>query len=157
LYGDIVGDWFGRFVSGGADVDGDGKGDLCVGAPDSGREGPGRVFIYRGGPGISAVPYRVIEGPKLGSQFGWQAVTATSEDVDADGRDDFLVGAFQWPNTVAEDRGRAYLSPRAPHVPCITVACAADTIVSFGDEFTRQFRIRNCDARQARLHYTLTN
>ncbi len=83
------------------DVDGDGWGDLIVGAPFAGRNG--RVYVYRGSPGgIATVPSTTIDGPDSGL-FG--DTVAVAGDVNGDGYDDVIVGA----QAVDNASGRAYL------------------------------------------------
>jgi hypothetical protein len=89
-----TGDWFGRSVSGGADLDGDGHTDLLIGAPAVHSGGPGRVYIYRGGPDVDGVVDAIVDGESAGDMFGWD-VSVTAEDVDGDGEDDYLIGGWK--------------------------------------------------------------
>ncbi|HET6201685.1 MAG TPA: integrin alpha [Planctomycetota bacterium] len=86
-----TGDWFGRSVAGaGGDVDGDGFGDLLVGAPASPIYSmlPGYARVVPGGPAGTAVK---LAGSAPGDEFGWSA--AVVGDVNDDGVPDFVVGA----------------------------------------------------------------
>ena len=85
------------------DVNGDGYGDLVVGAP--GAMLVPHVYVYLGGPsGLSATPSQRIDSPDSGSnQFAH--VMASAGDLNGDGRSDIVVGADQW-NT---QTGRAYV------------------------------------------------
>ncbi len=87
---DGTGGWFGNVCSAG-DVNGDGYGDLAVGASDAGS-GPGRVYIYLGGPaGIASTAATVLNGSGTpGSNFGWTVVALG--DVNGDGYGDLAVG-----------------------------------------------------------------
>jgi len=90
---------FGFSVSAG-DVDGDGIDDLIVGASsDHGQPADyweGRVFIYKGSKsGLSKDPLVILEGNQQYSRFGYATAAA---DVNGDGIDDVIVGAFQWTN-----------------------------------------------------------
>ncbi|MBK8979773.1 MAG: FG-GAP repeat protein [Planctomycetes bacterium] len=85
LRGVPSGEEFGRAVAGVDDLDGDGRGDVILGAP-----GTGEVVAYSTGPSLqaSAVLWSVRTG---GDRFG-EAVAA-GPDQDRDGVDDVLVGA----------------------------------------------------------------
>lgn len=123
-----TGDWFGRSVAGGTDVDGDGFGDLLVGAPALGISGnPGRVFVYRGGPAIDSLPDVVLERPGTAT-FGWSI--ASGGDVDGDGAADYLAGAVR--------AGLAFLSPRA----CVTLTCPSAS--GTGGTVVQRFCFVNC-------------
>jgi len=79
------------------DLDGDGVGDLLVGAPDGVfTTTEGRVYAYSGATGASL--FR-LDGPSIGSMFG--AIIGELGDVDADGVVDFGVSCNQTgPGTV---------------------------------------------------------
>ena len=98
---------FGNAVAGVADADGDGRGDLLIGASseDGGAENSGRAHLYSGATGLLI---RTLNSPnaELGGAFGI-SVSGVA-DVDGDGEDDFLVGAFL-EDALAMDAGRAYL------------------------------------------------
>lgn len=88
---------FGFGVAAG-DVNGDGYDELIVGAPsdhDSSADmWEGRVFIYAGSQsGLSKTPLKILEGEHQYSRFGYSTACA---DVNGDGFDDVVVGAFQW-------------------------------------------------------------
>jgi hypothetical protein len=95
LVGDQVQDGFGTSIGSG-DFDGDGVGDLLVGAPgfdpSSEQTDAGRVVYYRGTraglSSISAVPF---QGASAGARFG--AAVAGVGDVSGDGVDDAGIGA----------------------------------------------------------------
>ncbi len=103
----VVGDWFGRFVSVGTDVSADGYADLLVGAPALNNGGPGRAYVYEGGPAVDAVFDAAFDGVAALDAFGWNG-SGTGQDVDMDGSDDFVLGAFR-NDAAGAYSGRVYL------------------------------------------------
>jgi hypothetical protein len=85
---------FGCSVSSAGDINGDGYGDLLVGAyqysnPESQE---GRGFVYLGSPsGLSEVPVESLEPNQADAFFG--LCTSSAGDLNSDGFDDLLVGA----------------------------------------------------------------
>ncbi|MEO0324059.1 MAG: FG-GAP-like repeat-containing protein [Myxococcota bacterium] len=79
------------------DFDGDGYGDLAVGAPDQSEAGPGAagaVYVYRGGPeGLASTPAVVLSSPRPASLGGFGLSVAALGDVNGDGFGDLAVGA----------------------------------------------------------------
>lgn len=88
------GSHYGSSVSAAGDVNGDGYGDVLVGAPehDQGHVDEGVAFLFLGSPGgPSTLPAWSQEGNQPGAQFGFNV--APAGDVNGDGYDDALVGA----------------------------------------------------------------
>lgn len=79
-------------VAGAGDVDGDGFGDVVVGAPAA-ESGFGRAFVYSGSTiGLGTTPTAALVGAEpSGADFG--RTVAGLGDVDGDGVDDIAVGA----------------------------------------------------------------
>lgn len=85
---------FGAQISGAGDVNGDGFGDLVVGANyfDGGQTDEGKVYMYYGSPsGLRTNPAWAREGNLAYGWFG-HAVAGIG-DIDGDGYDDIAVGA----------------------------------------------------------------
>lgn len=88
---------FGDFVGGGGDLDGDGYNDLLIGAPKDDEHGwdSGALYVYNGGPGlIDPLVYekRTAFDGGPGSYYGNAARIV--DDVDGDGAEDLVVGAY---------------------------------------------------------------
>jgi UDP-3-O-[3-hydroxymyristoyl] glucosamine N-acyltransferase len=85
---------FGISVAGAGDVDGDGYGDLLVGAPqiDAGQTNEGRAYLFRGSAsGLIPTPAWTFDGNETEAQNGFQV--AGAGDVNKDGYADVLVAA----------------------------------------------------------------
>jgi hypothetical protein len=99
-------DRFGTAVAALTNVDGDGFGDFVVGAPmndDSGKNA-GKVYVYSG-TDLSLLYTR--RGMQAGEQFGRSVAAAGL--VDANERDDFVVGAPYFDKTGASNAGRVFM------------------------------------------------
>lgn len=97
---------FGSAVAGGGDVNGDGYGDVLVGAPGQGGDlaGAGAAFLFCGGPGgLEATPRWSTSGNQEQEQFG--AAVAMAGDVNDDGYDDAAIGAPRFDNDQAIEGG----------------------------------------------------
>jgi len=100
---------FGYSVSGAGDVNGDGCADVVVGAESysDGQEYEGCVLLYLGS---AIAPYLVpawrAQRDQAGAYFGNSV--AGAGDVDADGYDDILAGAWLYDGG-QQDEGQAYL------------------------------------------------
>ncbi len=107
--------FFGMILAPGGDFDGNGFGDLLVGAPlhTDQTVAAGRVFGYGGSPdGPSSVDPWFSEGEQLEEERGW---AVASGDVDGDGFSDALVGS-PWYDDYPSccDHGRALLYRGSP-------------------------------------------
>jgi hypothetical protein len=95
---DLSGAQFGTSVAGG-DFNGDGLGDVAIGAPgvtQMGKpSGNGRVYVYYGGTGFPTTP-EIVDGVNFTGCCGSQAfgtTVAEAGDFNGDGRDDLVVVA----------------------------------------------------------------
>jgi len=106
---DQAGAYFGNSVGTAGDVNGDGYGDVVIGAyySDNGQPYEGRAYVYHGSAaGLAADPAWTAEGDQIGAQFGCSVGTAG--DVNGDGYSDVIVGAYWYTNGQSEE-GRAYV------------------------------------------------
>jgi hypothetical protein len=112
--GEAVSDLSGIRVSGAGDVDNDGLADFLVGAPanDTGGSNSGTVYLVLAenipttrNIGLSTIDYG-FTGEDSGDQAGYGM--AAAGDVDGDGFDDMLIGAYG-SNDGGTDAGKVYL------------------------------------------------
>ena len=99
---------FGEVAAAG-DVNGDGFGDVLVGALqyDNGQNNEGRSFLYLGSPaGLAIIDAWTGESNQNDASFGYSVCTAG--DVNGDGFSDVIVGSPNFDNGQA-DEGRAYV------------------------------------------------
>lgn len=86
---------FGNCVASAGDLNGDGFGDVVIGAPSAtpnGRTGAGMAYVYHGSAmGVGAASARALEGVANSDQFGYSA--SALGDVNGDGFGDLVVGA----------------------------------------------------------------
>ena len=113
LSGDEDDAFFGYSVSGAGDVNNDGYDDFIVGAywhnAGAGNTDRGRAYIYLGGVSLINTPSLTLSGDEDYAYFG-NSVSGAG-DVNKDGYDDFMVGAWGHDAGAASeaDRGRAYV------------------------------------------------
>ena len=94
---------FGYSVDRAGDVNGDGYADVVIGA-DRYKQFTGRTYVYLGhASGLSATPIFTATGEDVNNHFGYSAGTAG--DVNGDGYDDIIVGAYHY----KEFTGRVYV------------------------------------------------
>ncbi|MCK6446692.1 MAG: FG-GAP-like repeat-containing protein [Planctomycetes bacterium] len=110
-----VGARLGASVAGAGDLDGDGFGDVLVGAPyyDGGELDEGRALVYLGSAtGLSTSPAWSVESDQAGARLG--TCVASAGDVDGNGYGDVLVGAPLWDGgQTDEGSARVYLGSSA--------------------------------------------
>lgn len=112
--GTITGDaaaGFGHRVAHAGDLNGDGFGDLIIGAHLDDTEGinAGRAFVYFGGPGttFNASPDGTLADGEAGDTFG-KSVTGAG-DLNGDGYADLAIGAYGFHPDGYSERGRAFV------------------------------------------------
>jgi hypothetical protein len=91
------------------DANGDGYGDVIVGAwvYDNGQSGEGRAYAYYGSAaGLSDTPGWTAEGNQNGTGFGW--AVSTAGDVNGDGYADAIISAPTY-DAGEQNEGRAYV------------------------------------------------
>ena len=107
----------GNSVAAAGDVNGDGYGDVIVGAHyyDNGIRNEGGAFIFWGSDsGLPNVPNWSTESDGLDARYGHSVSTAG--DINNDGRADVIVGA-DWLDAAGSQEGRAYVYHGAETVP----------------------------------------
>jgi hypothetical protein len=100
---------FGNSVASAGDVNGDGYGDVIVGAHqyDDGQSDEGKAYVYLGSPaGLSATPSWTAQCDQDFARFG--VSVSSAGDVNGDGYGDVIVGAMYYHNPTFEE-GRAFL------------------------------------------------
>ncbi|WP_051350176.1 FG-GAP-like repeat-containing protein [Dyadobacter alkalitolerans] len=100
---------FGFSVANAGDVNGDGYGDVLVGAPmyDDAQTNTGRIFVFHGSAaGLSQQAAGTLTFNQLGCRFGH--ATASAGDVNGDGFSDIIVGAPGYDN-VQNEEGAAFI------------------------------------------------
>lgn len=101
-------------VSKAGDVNGDGYGDVIIGAHTYSGDisNEGKVFVFHGSStGLSLEPDWTAEGNQMSSDFGGSVSDAG--DVNGDGYDDVVIGAIFFDNGQT-DEGRAYIYYGSP-------------------------------------------
>jgi hypothetical protein len=108
---------FGTAVSTVGDVNGDGHGDIAIGATgyDHEHTDEGGAFVYHGSPGgLATSPSWSSTGGYDGALFGWSV--ATAGDVNGDGYADIIIGAPTYDRGQTEE-GAAFLYTGGPAGP----------------------------------------
>ncbi|MCD6418200.1 FG-GAP repeat protein [bacterium] len=106
ILGDRANNWFGSSISGGGDLNGDGKPDLLIGAPYGGRKYGGAVYLYLGD-GEWKKPALVLVGENAGDSYG--SKVAILGDVNGDKISDFAVSAVYADVENVSDAGIVYI------------------------------------------------
>jgi hypothetical protein len=115
-----VGASFGDRVATAGDVNGDGYGDVIIGAErfDNGESDEGRASLYLGSAsGLASTPAWTAEANQAAAQFA--SSLANAGDVNGDGFSDVIVGAYLYDNGQA-DEGRVFVYLGSATGPAIT-------------------------------------
>jgi hypothetical protein len=115
----------GAAVASAGDVNGDGFSDVVVGAPwfESGETDEGAAYVFQGSEtGLPGVPNWFIQTNRTNTGYGGSV--AGAGDVNGDGYDDVIVGAFQDSNQQSME-GRAYIY----HGSAVGLATTADRVL----------------------------
>jgi len=119
---DLAGSNFGHSVSAGGDVDGDGFGDVLIGAPlyDNGQTDEGRAFVFLGSASVPAgTAAWTAESDQANSSFG--SSVSNVGDVSGDGVDDVIIGAQLYDSgQTNEGRAFAFYGDACPNDPAKT-------------------------------------
>ena len=121
---------FGRAVAGAGDVNGDGYGDLLIGAAtqNNGQAGEGLVTLYWGrSSGYTTVPAVTLELNIASASFGWSA--ACAGDTNGDGYADVIVGAPDLSNGQSGE-GKAFVFLGGPGLPGATASSAVESNIA---------------------------
>ncbi len=125
LKGEAEGDFFGISVAAAGDYNGDGYGDVIVGAHlnEAAGDQAGRAYIYFGGPSPDAIPDIILSPPGANAFFGFSVDSAG--DFNGDGFGDVIVGANGGVPPFHSGRGYVYFGgPAADSI--------ADMVLSAG-------------------------
>jgi len=114
---------FGSSVSDAGDVNGDGYGDVVVGAhkeaPGSSPAESGRAYVFDGQTGN---PLYVLVSPNEEEDGWFGSSVSTAGDVNGDGYDDVVVGAWREdPGSSPSGAGRAYVFDGQTGMPILTL------------------------------------
>ncbi|MFO0562113.1 MAG: FG-GAP-like repeat-containing protein [Polyangiales bacterium] len=94
VFGASDGDWFGAAVSAAGDVNGDGYGDVVVGAPHASAPAAqaGKVYLFLGSAtGLRNTPAQTWSGAR--AMDHWGASVSGAHEINGDGRPDLVIAA----------------------------------------------------------------
>jgi len=103
------GEFFGVSVAGAGDVNQDGFDDVIIGAHFNSEvfNRAGRAAVYFGGSPMDTVADVIMYGENALDYFGISVSSAG--DIDQDGFDDVMVGAYKYDSPAADDVGKVYI------------------------------------------------
>ena len=115
INGENAGDWSGWSVSSAGDVNGDGLDDLIIGAKKA-NSGNGKSYVVFGKANEDSVNLSAIVAGTGGFVINGESVedesghsVSSAGDVNGDGLDDLIVGAYLVNHSLQEGKGRSYV------------------------------------------------
>lgn len=132
---------FAQAVAGVPDVDGDGRGDLLIGAPgEPGLGVIGRAYVFSGAGG-SLLQTLASPNEDGGTNFGF--AVAGVDDIDGDGRGELLVGAYGEDRGASRAAGRAYAFSGGPAALLFEITVTVNSPVARGDRLELSLVLTN--------------
>jgi len=110
----LMDDEFGSAVASAGDMDNDGDDEVIIGAFQAENWGPGRAYVYNGGPVPDTTADHIFSGEVDGDWFG--RAVGTAGDANMDGYDDVFIAAAN-SGAAGESAGRAYVFYSIPPDP----------------------------------------
>ena len=129
---------FGSSVASAGDVNGDGYHDVIIGAlayDDGANVNEGRAYVYHGSAaGLSAAPNSTLDDANQGTAFFGISVDCAG-DVNGDGYNDVIIGAYEFDDGANADEGRAFVYHGSPTGLGATPASIIDDANQAGAKF----------------------
>ena len=108
----IAGEYWGTWIDGAGDIDGDGLGDLLASSHYAGS-GAGKAALYLSSPALPSIaPDVVVPSGQAGARSGDYGNAIG--DVNGDGYDDLAVSAYLWDGPAGADAGRVWIHLGGP-------------------------------------------
>lgn len=104
--GEYANDWFGYSVSKAGDINGDGYSDVIIGTNSESRTGKASVF-YGSSSGLSLTADQSLKGKTVDDAYG--ASVSSAGDMNGDGYDEVIVGAYEYDTSSHTDAGKVYI------------------------------------------------